>query len=163
MSTPAHVDGLPGLVLEAADEPVLEAVALRATCAAAAGWPADPGSVARPAGGDADVLHHAPGRWLLRGDAARAPRALAAAAAGECVLVDVTGKWQALRAGGAEALRRLGHAANLAALLEGRECAAATLFDCPVILVRDGAGYVAWLRRSYVEAFLTALRQARGA
>jgi len=158
MNDARHADGADDLVPETADVPAFEVVALRESFAVSVGWPAQPGSVRRDAAGVAALLHYAPGRWLLLGAAGLEARAEAAERPEACTVVDVTGKWQAVRAGGADALRRLAGAGNLPLLLRGRECAATTLVDCPVLVARDGAGFVLWVRRSYVEALLAALR-----
>ena len=122
------------------------------------GWPAAPGAVRHDAGGRPVLLHFAPARWL-----APAPHpditALidSAVAAGAGVVVDVEGKWTALELLGPGATLLLSSTVDVAPLLEGRECAAVTLFDCPAILARLPDGFAIWTRSSYAANLVTAV------
>ena len=161
MNAATQPGGGSGVTPATLSEPAFEVVAVRDTFAATAGWPAEPGSVQLEADGTAAVFHYAPGRWLVIGTAGVAARMEAASQAGDCTVVDVTGKWQALRAHGAESAARLASAANVDELLRGRGCAAAMLFGCPVILVREAAGVQVLIPRSYRDAFHYAYEQVR--
>ena len=45
----------------------------------------------------------------------------------------------------------LASGADVEALLEGRDCAALSLFDCPVIVARAEEGLELWLQSSYAQ------------
>ncbi|MBS0374267.1 MAG: hypothetical protein JSR73_06775 [Proteobacteria bacterium] len=118
------------------------------------GWPAAPGAVRHEPDGRPALLHFAPARWLA--PAAEADvRALIAAAieAGAGVAVDVEGKWQPFELHGDGADRVLAATLDVGAALEGRECAAVTLFDCPAVVTRLPGGYAIWIRASYAQHF----------
>jgi hypothetical protein len=74
---------------------------------------------------------------------------------GHGALIDVDGKWELLRI--AEAARILGSSINVEAALRHRQCAAATVFDCPAIIAGDDTSVDLWVASSYVESFLSAL------
>lgn len=123
------------------------------TGALSASLPVAPGAVERD-GEAAVLLHFAPGRFLvpLPSDARlRDLRAFAAAGVG--ALFDVTGKYQHLRITGPRAARVLAEGIDIGAVLEGRDCAFVTLFDCPVVVARHGMGYDAWVDASYAVDF----------
>jgi heterotetrameric sarcosine oxidase gamma subunit len=123
-------------------------------------WPVGAGAVVRDASGRATILHIAPSRWLLPSpDGAAA--ALVADASGEGTAVAVDGKWHALELIGPDASRLLASSADVEAMLEGRACAATTLFDCPLIIVRAAAGFVLYVKASYSEALLGAIDRLR--
>ena len=151
------------------------------TGAAAAEFPASPGSVRRDTGiaagagigagtgiddsstGRAVLLHFAPGRFLAPAptpDTER--RLLALQAAGVGAVFDVQGKWQAfaLTAPGAE--RALSSTIDLTQALGGRDCAALHLFDCPAVLSRRGGGFEVWVEASYAVAFREVLGELLG-
>jgi hypothetical protein len=167
--------------------PGLEALEFKAfefplTGAAAAEFPASPGSVRRDTGiaagagigagtgidddsstGRAVLLHFAPGRFLAPAptlDTER--RLLTLQAAGVGAVFDVQGKWQAfaLTAPGAE--RALSSTIDLTQALGGRDCAALHLFDCPAVLSRRGGGFEVWVEASYAVAFREVLGELRG-
>ena len=148
----------------------LEFVAPRATDLAwlGASWPAAPGAVRRAADGRPELLHVAPGRWLVPEPGA-ALRALldTRVAEGLGAIVDVEGKWCRLALAGPGAARLLASGTSLAAVLAGRDCALLRLFDAPVVLARGAAGFESWVQASYLVSFRTQLeavilRNARG-
>ena len=125
------------------------------------GWPAAPGAVRHDTLGGPGLLHFAPARWLAPSPCAEIAALVAAAeeAAGTCV--DVTGKWREFALGGPRAGRVLASAVTVEAVLEGRECAAVTMFDCPCILVRVTDGYRIWVRSSFATDFIAAVQSLR--
>ena len=148
----------------------LEFVAPRATDLAwlGAGWPAAPGAVRRSADGRPELLHVAPGRWLVPEPGA-ALRALldTRVAEGLGAIVDVEGKWCRLTLSGSGAARLLASGTSLAAVLAGRDCALLKLFDAPVVLARGAPGFEVWVPASYLASLqaqleAVALRNARG-
>jgi len=141
-----------------ADTRVLE-VARFGGATAPAGWPSAPGEVSRNTAGFPAMLHFAPGRWLVPVNTFDLDAALAAARACSAV-VDVTGKWQAFAITGAA--RLLASTVAMEAVLDGRECAAATLFDCPAIVARTADGYLVWVQSSYAADFLSTASRIGG-
>ena len=126
------------------------------------GWPAAPGAVRHDEAGRPVLLHFAPARWLAPAphpDITALIQAAIAADAG--VGVDVEGKWTALELLGPGAARLLASTVDLEPLLDGRECAAATLFDCPAVLARVPAGFAIWVRSSYAAQFAAAVEELR--
>lgn len=121
----------------------------------AGAWPTDPGGVLRDAAQRPLLLHFSPGRWLAPAPLP-ATEALfdAAARAGGGSSVEATGKWQRLLVTGPGAARLLACALDIAAVLEGRGCAAAVLFDCPAIVAPAAGGFELWLQASYEVDFL---------
>lgn len=100
---------------------------------AAGEWQGTPGRVLRRAGGTL-ALNFAPARWLLIGPADSWSAEVSAAGA---LVFETAGKWQLLEVAAAHAAV---HAAlDLHSTLEGRECAAAVMFDTPVVLARGAA------------------------
>lgn len=135
-----------------ADERSCELVALRTPAASVFGedWPIAPGAVRRAPSGAAELLHFAPGRWLMpEPDAALLLQVGSHVAAGIAVLIDVEGKWRQLAFSGAAATRVLSAGVALESVLAARECAALTLFDCPVILARRPGSFELWVQSSY--------------
>ena len=92
-------------------------------------------------------LQFAPGRWLLPDPADEALVRLRAQAG--IVIVDVDGKWERCVLNGTQAWRVLAAAADVETFLQGRDCAALTLFDCPCIAARSGSGVEVWVPSSY--------------
>jgi heterotetrameric sarcosine oxidase gamma subunit len=126
------------------------------------GWPAAPGAVRHDEAGRPVLLHFAPARWLAPAphpDIAALIEAATHAEAG--AVVDVDGKWQALELLGPGAARLLAATIDVAAVLDGRECAAATLFDCPAVLARVPGGFAIWVRASYAADFTAAVERLR--
>jgi heterotetrameric sarcosine oxidase gamma subunit len=113
------------------------------------------GAVRYDAQGRSLLLHFAPGRWLAP-DPIDETRSLlgAAALAGAGVVIEVTGKWDALLIRGPGATRLLACAIGIEAALDARDCAALTLFDCPVTLARVSQGFGVWVQSSYTADFL---------
>ena len=145
----------PGGVLIGVHEagPCLEFVAPRATDLAAlgAGWPAAPGAVRRAADGRPELLHFAPGRWLVPEPTAALRAMLDTRAAEGCsAVVDVEGKWCRLALSGAGAARLLASGTSREGVLAGRDCAMLRLFDAPVVLARGAQGFEAWVQASYL-------------
>jgi heterotetrameric sarcosine oxidase gamma subunit len=160
MSGTSVSGGAPFVSDEVQAAPLLEVVAL-ASARWPADWPVAPGSVQRDGAGSAVVLHFAPGRWLAVAAALGvAPLVDAACRRGDCTVSDVSGKWHRVRAVGAAAARGLASSIDTEVVLDDRACAATTLFDCPVIIVRDATGFSIWIRSSYQAAFFAAVERA---
>jgi heterotetrameric sarcosine oxidase gamma subunit len=122
--------------------------------------PIEPGAVLRDSAGHAPVLHFAPRRWLVPAPAEPLYRELAERdAVGDGALVDVEGKWLWFRLEGPQATRILESSVNVAALLCERSCAAGALFDCPMVLGRDGEMFDCWVMSSYAQNFIQAIGQ----
>lgn len=136
------------------EQPMHEVVAYRAG-AAPAGWPAAPGGAVRDGSGRPAVAHFAPGRWLVPTSGLDLT-AWFAVAAPLCSVVDVTGKWCAFAVAGPGSRRLLQTSIAIDAVLDGRDCAAVVLFDCPAVVARTIEGYIAWVQASYAADFLTA-------
>jgi sarcosine oxidase gamma subunit len=129
-----------------------------------ADWPAEPGQVLRDGAGRAVLLHFAPGRWLVPAPDERLRTRLDALARDRHgALVDVDGKWQALALAlaPATASRVLASGVEVEALLRGRDTAAIVLFDCPLIVVRAGAGFELYVAASYLHSFEAAVESLR--
>jgi heterotetrameric sarcosine oxidase gamma subunit len=125
--------------------------------------PIAPAAVLRDGAGHTQVLHFAPRRWLVAAPAEPLYRDLAALdGAGDGALVDVAGKWQWFRLEGPQATRILGSSVNVEGLLFKRACAAGVLFDCPMVLGRDGETFDCWVMSSYAETFLQAIGRLPG-
>ncbi len=107
-----------------------------------------PGSVRRTASGKAEMLHFAPDRWLVPEPSEALLESLRSP---DAMLFDVGGKWRVVPLADPAVLKR---AVDVEAVLANRECAALTLFDCPVIL--SGANEV-WVHASYFDAFSRAV------
>ena len=120
-----------------------------------ADWPTAPGAMRRDAAQQPALLHFAPARWLAP-DPAPAMRTLldAAASAGGGTVIDVSGKWEALSIVGPGASRLLACAIDIEAVLEGRDCVAVVLFDCPAIVARAVDGFAVWVQASYAADFM---------
>src|SRR5580700_2414058 len=119
--------------------------------------PIEPGAMLRDSVGHAQVLHFAPRRWLVPAPAEPLYRDLAERdTVGDGALVDVEGKWQWFRLEGPQATRILESSVNVEGLLFKRACAAGVLFDCPMVLARDGEAFDCWVMSSYAENFLHA-------
>jgi heterotetrameric sarcosine oxidase gamma subunit len=126
------------------------------------GWPAAPGAVRRDEDGRPVLLHFAPALWLAPAPHAEIAALIAAATqAGAGDVVDVDGKWQAMELLGPGAARLLSSTVDVEAVLDGRECAALTLFDCPALLTRVPDGFAIWVRSSYTAHFVAAVESLR--
>jgi hypothetical protein len=101
--------------------------------------PIEPGAVLRDGAGRAQVLHFAPYRWLVPTPAEPLYRDLA------------------------DRARILESSVNVEGLLFKRSCAAGALFDCPVVLGREGEAFDCWVMSSYAQTFLQAIGQLSGA
>jgi len=152
---------LPSCRLDALPADSVQELIAHAPLPPTAPWPPQPGALVRDPGGMPQVLHFAPGRWLLTGAAAGAG-ADVAAEADYARRVDVTGKWQAYALTGAGAATLLANTLSPEAVLLGRQCAAVSLFDCPCVLARIEAGFAIWVQASYA-AHLRQLCQSLGA
>jgi heterotetrameric sarcosine oxidase gamma subunit len=125
--------------------------------------PMEPGAVLRDGAGHAQVLHVAPRRWLIPAPAEPLYRELAERdRSGDGALIDVEGKWQWLRLEGPQATRILESSVNVEGLLFKRSCAAGVLFDCPMVLWRDGEIFDCWVMSSYAQTFLQAIGELCG-
>jgi sarcosine oxidase gamma subunit len=104
-------------------------------------------------------LHVAPGRWLLPDADAQA---VAAAVTDGAVAIDVEGKWRCFELRGAHASSLLSAGVNIAVILEGRDCAAVPLFDCPTVIARGprDAGFDLYVHASYAASLRAALHMA---
>jgi heterotetrameric sarcosine oxidase gamma subunit len=122
-------------------------------------WPSRPGAVRRSSE-RAELLHFAPGRWLVPEPAASLREELARIEGAS--LVDVEGQWHRMVLRGKDASRVLRAGVPVESMLEGRECAAATLFDCPVVIGRLEQGYEIWVAASYAESFRLAVESVAG-
>ena len=121
-------------------------------------WNAAPGAVLRSAL-QTDALHVAPGRWLLLDADAQAVTDAVGAGA---VAIDVDSKWRCFEIRGAGAGSALSAGVNVAMILEGRECAAVPLFDCPTVIAvpRLGDGFDICVHASYTASLRVALQAA---
>ena len=128
---------------------------------AAADWPTSPGAMRGDAAQQPALLHFAPGRWLAP-EPTPALRALFAATAsgGGGTVIDVSGKWETLSIAGPGATRLLACALDIEAVLQGRDCAAVTLFDCPAIVARAADGFAVWVQASYAADFMATAAQS---
>jgi sarcosine oxidase gamma subunit len=105
---------------------------------------------------DSRILHFSPGHLLVINFAGAAPPITANANA---IAVDVTGKWCGFRLHGSGARDVLAAGAHASLVLNGRECAALSLFDCPVVLLRIADTDEVWVPASYAESLCTALNK----
>lgn len=116
-----------------------------------------PGMVIRDGSGRAVALHPAPAQWLLPQPVESWLTELhAAQAQGRGVLTDVTGRWRVVHtpASTPTAARfivphPLAAAMPLELYLRDREVAALWVFDCPVLVLRQGTGIDVWVEASY--------------
>lgn len=107
------------------------------------------------------ALNFAPGRWLLPEATHERLSALKPSLdSGEAALVDVTGKWVRLVLNGPTALPVLRRAIAVDIVMEGRDCAALRLFDCPAVLARATGGFDIWVEASYAVALRASLATA---
>jgi hypothetical protein len=121
-------------------------------------WNVSPGTVLRAASPSV-ALHIGPVRWLLVDfDAAAMTRAVEAGA----IVTDVQGKWRIFELAEPQSAQALSAAANLAAVLAGRDCATLSLFDCPTVIAKSvrGAAFLACVHASYAAHFLAAFETA---
>jgi heterotetrameric sarcosine oxidase gamma subunit len=126
------------------------------------GWPSSPGEARHDAEGHPVLLHFAPARWLAPSPGVEiAALVESAERASAGTVADVTGKWREYRLSGPDAARALACSIDSAAVLDGRECAAVTLFDCPCVLARTTDGYVIWVRASFAADFAAAFGRVR--
>jgi len=102
------------------------------------------------------ILHFAP-RYLMAINHQGATPALAATA--EATAVDVTGKWCGYRLHGSRAGDVLAAGTHADLMLIGRACAALSLFDCPVVLLRTEETNEVWVHASYAESLCRALNK----
>jgi sarcosine oxidase gamma subunit len=121
---------------------------------ATAELPSEAGAVQRDERGAATLLHFAPGHFLAPAPSEALKRHLAALeATGIGAGFDVEGKWQQLTLSGGRALRVLAAAIDVRAVLQHRECAAVTLFDCTAVLATRPDGFDVWVEASYATDF----------
>ena len=102
------------------------------------------------------LFHFAP-RYLLAINHQGTTPAVAAAA--KAVAIDVNGKWRGYRLHGSGARKVLAAGAHADLVLNGRECAALSLFDCPVVLLRVADADEMWVPASYAESLCHALNK----
>ena len=100
------------------------------------------------------VLYFAPGSWLvINGDPAVPPSALPSGVIG----VDVIGKWNGFLLDGSLVDSVLRTEVQLGIVLAKRQCAATSMFDCPVLIYRAGDRYELWVQASYSDHLQTQL------
>jgi hypothetical protein len=129
-----------------------------------ADWPMNPGSVQRDSLDRAILLHFAPGRVLAPDPSAATEAVLdAATTQGAGTRIDATGKWAHYVIAGPDAARLLACTIELGSVLDKRECAAVTLFDCPAVIARTHTGFELWLQSSYGADFLATAERFRAA
>ncbi len=119
---------------------------------------AAPGTLVRSAE-QAVALQFMPGRWLvIDADA----QVVAAAVAAGAVAIDVEGKWRCFEIRGARGASVLSAGVNVAEILEGRDCAAAPLFDCPTVIAQRlfDDGFDVYVHASYAASLRTAVEAA---
>jgi sarcosine oxidase gamma subunit len=105
---------------------------------------------------DSRAMHFAP-HYLLAINHNGAKPALTATA--EAIAIDVTGKWRGYRLNGSRAGDVLAAGTHADLMLAGRECAALSLFDCPVVLLRTEDANEVWVHASYAESLCHALNK----
>jgi sarcosine oxidase gamma subunit len=105
---------------------------------------------------DNRIFHFAP-RYLLAINHQGAAPAMAETAG--AIAVDVTGKWCGYRLHGSRARDVLATGTHANLVLKGRGCAALSLFDCPVVLVRTAGADEVWVPASYAESLCHALNK----
>jgi len=123
-------------------------------------WDTSPGA-ALSSGSLGLALHFAPARWLLLDTAAAL---IDAAVQSGALAIDVEGKWTLIELPEPYARRTLSAAVNVEAVLDGRDCAAATLFDCPTVIARRdrSESFLVCVHSSYAFSFKRALAAALG-
>jgi sarcosine oxidase gamma subunit len=110
--------------------------------------------------GNSRLLHFAPGTWLAIDYAAAAvPSELPA----DAIPVEVTGKWICFKLAGALVPRVIAAGTQLKLVLDNRDCAALTLFDCPVVVLRATDAFELGIHSSYADCLRTALIAAANA
>jgi len=105
---------------------------------------------------DSRIFHFAPRYLLVINQQGTTP---AAAATAEAITVDVTGKWCGYRLHGSRARDVLAAGTHANLVLKGRACAALSLFDCPVVLVRAAGADEVWVPASYAESLCHSLNK----
>ena len=106
--------------------------------------------------GDTRLMYFAPRFLLAINHAGSIPPIAAAAGA---LAVDVTGKWCGYRLHGSLSSDVLATGAQTGIVLAGRNCAALSLFDCPVVLLRSAGNSEVWVPASYAESLCNALNR----
>jgi len=121
------------------------------------GFPSMPGQ-GLGAAGRWEILHVAPGRWFAP-DASEATRQLLEEAESHGAVFDVEGARTRIDVIGLGATRLLSESLDIVSVLEGRDGAAMTLFDCPAIVASIPEGYTVWVRASYQAHLLRVLSE----
>lgn len=106
--------------------------------------------------GDQRLLHFAPQFVLTINQGAIAPLVVDGA---EATGIDVTGKWHGYRLHGSRAPAVLAAGVPSETVLSGRDCAALSLFDCPVVLLPTPDSSEVWVPASYAESLESALNK----
>ena len=102
------------------------------------------------------ILHFAPGSWLvINGEATVPPASLPSGLIG----VDVTGKWIGFWLDGPQVESVLRTEVQLGIVLAARQCAATSMFDCPVLIHRAGHQFELWVQASYSDHLRTRLSE----
>jgi len=81
------------------------------------------------------------------------------AAIADAIAVDVRGKWRGYRLHGSRVHDVLAAGTHVDLVLRGRECAALSLFDCPVELLRVADVSEIWVPASYADSLCDALNK----
>ncbi len=115
---------------------------------------------ARRRAGWPDILHVAPGRWLLLD--VDEPLLASLREVSEGALTDVSGKWIAFHLAGKWARRMLSSSLDIGSMLLDRDCAQTCLFDCPCIVASVSDGYAIFVQRSFSQAFASAVTGLAG-
>jgi sarcosine oxidase gamma subunit len=106
--------------------------------------------------GDKRLLHFAPRFLLTINQGAVAPPVATAA---EAIGIDVSGKWHGYHLHGSSSPAVLAAGVPSGTVLAGRNCAALSLFDCPVVLLRTPDSSEVWVPASYAESLASALNK----
>ena len=106
--------------------------------------------------GDTRLMYFAPRYLLAINHAGAIPPIVATAGA---VAVDVTGKWHGYRLHGSLSSNVLARGVQTGMVLAGRNCAALSLFDCPVVLLQSAETSEVWVPASYAESLYNALNK----
>ena len=105
---------------------------------------------------DSRIFHFAPRYLLAINQEGITPAAAETAGA---IAVDATGKWCGYRLHGSRARDVLAAGTHANLVMNGRACAALSLFDCPVVLVRTAGADEVWVPASYAESLCHALNK----
>jgi len=123
-------------------------------------WPVGRGAIRWRDGNRAELLHFAPGRWLVPDPDAALVTRLNELGPARASVVDVSGKWHVLHLSAEHAWRALHAQISVERILSDRGCAALALFDCPCLLAARSGSFDVWTHASYVACLRQALEHA---